>query len=149
MPACVHQPRTLQPWATARALRISTLSSTIWVCFLAAASPLLIPFVFGFSYEKSVVPLLLLAPGIIAFAIVRLTGQCLIRLGRPLTMSAITVGALAVNITLDTLFIPQWGAAGAALLSTIAQSLLAAIEITRFIRHANSKRSEEDAVQME
>ncbi|MEU8145767.1 polysaccharide biosynthesis C-terminal domain-containing protein [Nonomuraea sp. NPDC048901] len=120
--------------ATARALRLALLCSSGCALFLAAASPLLVPFVFGASYERSVLPLVILAPGIAAYAIVRLTGQYLIRLDRPLGISGITVVALTVNIALDLVLIPYMGAAGAALSSSIAYGLLAVIEVMWFFR---------------
>ncbi|MFG1686372.1 lipopolysaccharide biosynthesis protein [Nonomuraea sp. NPDC049269] len=131
--------------ATARALRVSLLSSSVCAGLLAAASPLLVPWVFGPAYQRSVLPLAILGPGVTAYASARLAGQYLIRLGRPLSMSGITVGALVVNVVLDLLLIPSWGAAGAALSSTIAYSLLAFIEVMWF-RRARASATESPEV---
>lgn len=120
--------------ATARALRLLSLCSSGCAFLLAAASPLLVPWVFGPSYEGSVLPLAVLAPGVTAYGVARLTAQYLIRLDRPLSMSGITVAALAMNIALDLLLIPGWGAVGAALSSSISFGLLAAVEVVWFFR---------------
>ncbi|MDP4511941.1 lipopolysaccharide biosynthesis protein [Nonomuraea turcica] len=135
--------------ATARALRIALLSSSVCACLLAAVSPLLVPRVFGAAYEGSILPLVILAPGIIAYASVRLTEQYLVRQGHhPLSMSACTIGALAVNVALDLLLIPRWGAAGAALSSSLSCGLLAVVKATWFTRAHRSSAELQDAIQM-
>ncbi|GGO65559.1 polysaccharide biosynthesis C-terminal domain-containing protein [Nonomuraea cavernae] len=119
---------------TARALRINLFVSSALVGLLAAASPWLIPLVYGPSFAGSVAPLLALAPGTIALMVVRPLEQYLVRLDRPITMTAIAVSALTVNVLLNLVMIPRWGAVGAAVASTVAYVLMAFLEIVRFTR---------------
>ncbi|MEV0231179.1 polysaccharide biosynthesis C-terminal domain-containing protein [Nonomuraea sp. NPDC050786] len=120
--------------ATARALWVTLLSSSACVGLLAAASPILVPFVYGDSYAKSVTSLLLLAPGVVALSMVRLTEQYLVRLRRPLAMAGICTGALIFNVALNLYLIPRWGAPGAAVSSTLSYGLLALTEFVWFRR---------------
>ncbi|OUC97975.1 polysaccharide biosynthesis C-terminal domain-containing protein [Streptosporangium minutum] len=121
---------------TARALRINLVLSSAFIGALAAVSPVLIPLVYGRSFAGSVAPLLALAPGTIALSLIRLVEQYLVRLGRPISMTLISVGALTANVLLNVALIPRWGALGAALASTAAYILMASIEVSWFARSA-------------
>ncbi|GIH73257.1 oligosaccharide flippase family protein [Sphaerimonospora thailandensis] len=127
---------------TAHTLRLTLLISTVFLGLVAAASPWLIPLVYGEAFATSVAPLLVLAPGAVALTLVRPVEQYLVRLGRPITMTAISCGALAVNLLLNLVAIPQWGAVGAALASTVAYTLLASLETAWFLRSARMSASE-------
>ncbi|MBB2911634.1 O-antigen/teichoic acid export membrane protein [Streptosporangium becharense] len=121
---------------TVRTLRLNLLVSSVLIGTLAAASPVLVPLVYGDSFTGSVVPLLVLAPGAVAFAMIRLVEQHLVRLERPIAMTAIAVGALAANVLLNLALIPRWGAAGASLASTVTYIPMAVLEIAWFARSA-------------
>ncbi|MGW4422903.1 lipopolysaccharide biosynthesis protein [Streptosporangium sp. NPDC004631] len=117
---------------TARALRFNLLLCSAVTAVLAIASPTLIPLLYGDAYTGSVAPLLLLAPGAIALSLTRPTDQYLVRLGRPLSMAVLPLGALALNLALNVLLIPRWGAAGAALASSLGYTALAATAVGWF-----------------
>ncbi|MEV0595080.1 oligosaccharide flippase family protein [Nonomuraea cavernae] len=119
---------------TVRALRLILLVSSGTVALLAAASPWLIPLVYGQSFAGSVAPLLVLAPGTIALMLIRPLEQHLVRLERPMTMTAIAVGSLCANILLNLALIPRWGTVGAALASTVTYIAMALLEMSRFAR---------------
>ncbi|GAA4584382.1 flippase [Planotetraspora phitsanulokensis] len=121
---------------TARTIRLSLLLSAAFVGMLAALSPTLIPLLYGQAYAGSVAPLLVLAPGMIALFLMRPVEQYLVRLGRPISMTAIPACAVAANVLLNVALIPQWGAVGAALSSTVTYVLMAALEISWFARSA-------------
>ncbi|WP_432862878.1 lipopolysaccharide biosynthesis protein [Microbispora rosea] len=121
---------------TARTLRLCLLVSAVFIGLVAAASPWAIPLVYGHAFTASVAPLLVLAPGALALSMTRPTEQYLVRLGRPLRMTATFCAALAVNLALNLVLIPRWGAVGAALASTVAYTLLALLETVWFLRSA-------------
>ncbi|MFF4127307.1 lipopolysaccharide biosynthesis protein [Microbispora rosea] len=121
---------------TARTLRVTLVVSAVFIGLVAAAAPWMVPLVYGHAFAASVVPLLVLAPGAVALTLMRPAEQYLVRLGRPMTMSAICWGSLAVNLLLNLAAIPRWGAAGAALASTVAYTLMAFLETTWFLRTA-------------
>ncbi|MGN9843393.1 lipopolysaccharide biosynthesis protein [Nonomuraea sp. H19] len=124
--------------ATVRALRWTMPSSLACVGMLAAASPIVVPLMYGDAYGGSIAVLLVLAPGIAALSVVRLMEQYLIRLQRPLSMAGVCLGALAINVALNLVCIPRWGAVGAALSSTVSYGLLS---LAQFIRFARAHRS--------
>ncbi|GAA4559980.1 oligosaccharide flippase family protein [Planotetraspora kaengkrachanensis] len=126
---------------TARIIRLSLLLSAAFIGVLAALSPTVIPLLYGQSYAGCVAPLLVLAPGMIALFLTRPVEQYLVRLGRPISMTAIPVGAAAANILLNLALIPRWGVVGAALSSTITYVLMAALEISWFARSAGIPKS--------
>ncbi|MEV0202168.1 polysaccharide biosynthesis C-terminal domain-containing protein [Nonomuraea sp. NPDC050691] len=119
---------------TVRALRLILLVSSAFVVVLVAASPWMIPLVYGESFAGSVAPLLALAPGTVALMLIRAVEQHLVRLERPLTMTAVSVGVLCANVLLNLVMIPRWGAVGAALASTVTYIAMAVLEISRFAR---------------
>jgi O-antigen/teichoic acid export membrane protein len=121
---------------TARTFRLSALLSAAFVGVLAAAAPLLVPRLYGQSYAGSVAPLLTLAPGMVALFLMRPVEQYLVRLGRPIVMTAVPVGAVLTNVLLNLALIPRWGAVGAAAASTIAYILMATLEVVWFARSA-------------
>ncbi|GAA0432377.1 hypothetical protein Acor_76120 [Acrocarpospora corrugata] len=124
--------------ATTRALRLNLLTATAVVAVLAAAAPILIPLVYGPAYAPSVAPMLALAPGAIMLALLKPVEQFLVRLSRPMTMTAIPVLALGVNLVLNAVLIPSWGAVGAALASTAAYTVIAVVELTWFVRASST-----------
>ncbi|MGI5287077.1 lipopolysaccharide biosynthesis protein [Nonomuraea polychroma] len=134
LPRQAAQDMTNSRSATVRALRWTIPSSLACVGMLAAASPVVVPLMYGDAYEGSIAALMVLAPGIAALSMVRLMEQYLIRLQRPLSMAGLCMGALAVNVALNLMWIPRWGAVGAALSSTVAYGLLALAQFIRFAR---------------
>jgi O-antigen/teichoic acid export membrane protein len=123
---------------TVRVLRVNLLISSTLVGTLAIVSPVLIPLLYGAAFTRSVAPLLLLAPGVIALSLIRPVEQYLVRLGRPMTMTAIAFGALATNLALNAVLIPRWGADGAALSATVSYTAMLAIEVVWFARAASA-----------
>ena len=77
---------------------------------------------------------MLLAPGVMALGASRLPSTYLLRLRRARLVVVPSVIALAVNIALNLLLIPVWGAAGCALASSLAYVLLAALQTRLFTR---------------
>ncbi|MEV4299045.1 lipopolysaccharide biosynthesis protein [Microbispora rosea] len=121
---------------TARTIRLTLLLSCAAVGALTCASPLLVPLVYGPAFAASVGPLLAFAPGAVAWSVLRPLEQYLVRLGRPITMTAIAAGALASNLALNAVLIPLWGARGAGLASTLSYGAMVAVEAGWFARVA-------------
>jgi O-antigen/teichoic acid export membrane protein len=119
---------------TAHLLRLNILISAGITGVLALSSPILIPLVYGQSFADSVLPLLLLAPGAVALAVIRLIEQHFARLSRAISMTMINTPALMINIALNLVMIPWWGVTGAALASTTTYVALAIVQSTWFIR---------------
>ncbi|GGK67485.1 polysaccharide biosynthesis protein [Sphaerisporangium melleum] len=121
---------------TARTVRLNLLLSSGLIACLMAVSPLLIPLLYGRAFAGSVAPLLALAPGMVILIVLRPIEQHLVRLDRPGTLTVIAVTALAVNVALNLLLIPHFGAVGAGLVSSVSYALMAILEARWFVRSA-------------
>lgn len=119
---------------TARVLRLSAVAGLALVLGIVIASPLVIPLVFGAAFSGSVGPLIALMPGVAALGLIRPSTAVLVRLNRPLVVSTLTVLALVLNVGLNLVLIPQWGAVGAGLASTVAYAALALAFLVWFLR---------------
>jgi len=102
---------------------------------LGAVGAFAVPFVFGDAFEGSVVPLLVLLPGVVIFSVRSpLSVYFSMRTGTmryPLIVagaSAIATGLLCVP------FIPLWGATGAALATTLGYGIGTALLVAMFLR---------------
>ncbi len=119
---------------TARALRhgvVVTAASTIGI---AAALPLVF-WVLGPQYGPSHQILIILLPGMFAYALAPIwsayfTGQ----LGRPILSFYVAGCSLVADTVLNLLLLPRWGVVGAAWASTAAYVLAAAVALQLF-RH--------------
>ena len=126
---------------TMRATRIAVLIAVLSVTGLCLAAPIVIPIVYGEAFRGSVPVLFALAPGIIAYAGTRALAPFLMRLERPLIMSALSLAALAVNVTLNLILIPKWGIVGCGIATSAGYLVLAVSQIAWFSRAAGvSKR---------
>lgn len=125
--------------AAQRVMRISRLISLIMLLLafgIVVCSQWLIRVVYGAAYEAAYLPLVLLLPGVVAFAVAKILEpffQCWSKPGLP--SQAAMVG-VAVNVVANIVLIPQMGVAGAALASTLsytAQVLVLALSWGRFV----------------
>jgi O-antigen/teichoic acid export membrane protein len=105
---------------TARVARLNTIVGLVAALGLAALSPLLIRVAYGADYVGSIVPLLVLLPGVVTVGLTRPITAILVRLDRPFVVSFICIGALLVNVGLNLALIPALGVVGASLASSIA-----------------------------
>ena len=122
---------------TAQVMRTSLVASIVAIGGILVAGPYLVPILFGKEFQGSVGALFTLAPGIVAFATIRTLGGVLVRLNRPLVVSAATAGAMVVNIVLNVLLIPRFGILGAGVASSVAYSLLALFHTLWLLRAAS------------
>lgn len=122
------------PSFTARVARSNLLFAVLLLTPIVIAAPIAVPLVFGDEYRGSVLPLVVLAPGAIGIAVARAILPYLVRLDRPLAVSGLALTALAVNILLNLLLIPQMGITGASLASTVAYGLLAVAVVIWLVR---------------
>ena len=104
------------------------------------AAPFVIPFALGEDFERADRPLLLLLPGIVAYAPVTILVVYLaVRRGRPGLSLAVSVAAMVVTLAAALVLIPRHGVSGAAVASTLgyaAGGLLAWLFFARLARAA-------------
>lgn len=108
-------------------LLLISLPLTIYFVFYARTSILLFS---GTEYEGATLPMQLLMPTVFFIAISGLTGnQMLVPLGRErAVMVSVICGAVA-DFGLNWLFIPKWGAAGAAAATLVAECIVLAVQL--------------------
>ncbi|HET6794532.1 MAG TPA: polysaccharide biosynthesis C-terminal domain-containing protein [Acidimicrobiales bacterium] len=105
---------------TARAIRANVVLAFAAFVALAAASPWLVPALYGGAFRDSVPMLLWLGPGVVALAVARPAGGVLIRLNRPLRISALALCAMLLNVGLNLVLIPRYRGIGASIASSAA-----------------------------
>ena len=75
---------------------------------------------FGRDFSPSLVPLLWLLPGVLALAVYDLAKADVLGLGRPGLLSLVSLGTMLLNLGLNALIIPVYGASGAAFCSSVS-----------------------------
>jgi O-antigen/teichoic acid export membrane protein len=105
---------------TLRAFRVTGLLTLATLAVAAVAGPFLIPLVFGQAFRGSVTPFLLLLPGALGFAAMRVFSGALVASSYPGRSSLGPAVALAAGVVLDLVLIPPFGANGAAAAATAA-----------------------------
>ena len=125
----------------ARGVRQALLVTTAFGVILACASIPLIPLVFGDSYRPSIVPLLVLIPGVVAFApgnVLSVYFTMKTGLTRYPLMTSILSAVVTCGIALVA--IPSGGAVGAAIATTIGYAIGIGFELTWFARKTGQSR---------
>jgi len=96
------------------------LISSLLLLFLA--KPLII-LVFGNAFLPSVLPLILLLPGIIAFGVGGVLAADLSGRGKPQFAVYSSLACLVIDTILNFILIPKWGVSGASIASSISYSV--------------------------
>jgi len=114
---------------TAKLIRETLLVGGLLAVLAAVLAPWLVPLVYGQDFADSVVPLLILLPGIVAFSCGRIAMADLMRRNMLERMAAILVAVTVLNVGLNLALIPLFGAVGAAVASLISYSMHGALAI--------------------
>lgn len=101
---------------------------------LAILAKPLIEILFGEAFLPSVMPLLILLPGIIALSFPKILCADLAGRGKPIYSLYASVISLGANIPLNLWLIPRWGISGAAFASSVAYIIATLIVIAAFIK---------------
>lgn len=125
-----------------RALRVTHLAGAASVSaalLLGIAAPVLIPILFGAPFADAVPILWILLPGIIAFTVARSLQVYLLGSGRIAATALAAVTALAVCLCADIILVPTLGAIGAAIATTVAYIVFAALQSWAVVRATGVK----------
>jgi O-antigen/teichoic acid export membrane protein len=116
----VHESEERAAELVARSVRRALLLTAGVAGIVAIASPFLIPLLFGEDFSDAVRPLLVLLPGVVAYAPVTVLVVYLsVRRGRPRLSVFVSVVALILTAIGAFAFIPAFGTTGAALASAL------------------------------
>jgi O-antigen/teichoic acid export membrane protein len=105
------------PVVTRTVLLLTSAAAALIACAVLIAIPIVLP-----AFSQSVVPALLLLPGIIGLSASKVLSAYMTGSGRPALVSAVSVAALVLNVGLNLALIPVIGPPGAALASLISYS---------------------------
>ena len=96
------------------------LSGASGLALALMAKPLIL-ILYGSEYSGSVLPLVILIPGVVAWSLAKVLSQHIVyKRGKQWITTAIALVGIGMNIWLNLLMIPQMGVAGAALASMIS-----------------------------
>ena len=103
-------------------------------CLLAAPLSLLLPVVYGRAFSDSSIQLMILLPGVFLIGLQSVIVQHFNAIGLPKAIPLFWIITLVVNIVLVFALVPDFGARGAAVASTISYGLISLLMITYFLR---------------
>lgn len=114
--------------------------SILWVLSaalpIALAAPLFVPLVYGAPYSASVLPLLVLLPGLVGLTVYRVLFRYFMAIDRQGVNVVAQNVALVANIVLNLVLIPSYGINGAAVSSSVTYILVAGLVSVAFIRRS-------------
>ena len=102
----------------------------------------LVPFLFSDKYINSVLPLILLLPGIFSLSVSKILSADFISRGLPQYSLYVSILNFCLNIILNIILIPKIGIAGAALSSTFSYSAALLFQIYFYKRFTNVRFNE-------
>jgi O-antigen/teichoic acid export membrane protein len=102
------------------------------VCLIAAPLGFILPFVYGAAFADVPLQLLILLPGILLMGLEAVLVQHFNSLGVPKAIPAFWLITLAVNVLLNIMLVPVYGARAAALISTLSYALIFALVAAYF-----------------
>jgi O-antigen/teichoic acid export membrane protein len=105
---------------TRRLMRSATALTLVCAALLALAAPLLLPFLYGSSFDGAVGLAQILLIGLSIEGAAGVVSAFLYGIGRP-GLNSIAMGAgVVLTVVLDLVLVPRWGATGAAVASAAA-----------------------------
>jgi len=118
----------------AQLLRLSFLAIGLVAFALFLLSKFVIILMYGESFKGSIMVLNMLLPGVLLLTIFKVINMDLSGKGKPWVSLKAMIPALMINVVLNIVFIPKYGAVGAALASTISYSFAALLFIYFYSR---------------
>lgn len=120
---------------TALLVRHTLLISLLLSLLLFMTVPWLLPLIYGFEYSDSVIPLLIMLPGIIAMLMgMGFSSFITLQLGKPHIMSIVSWCNLAVTLPMMFFMIRSYGVVGAAVTTTVSYLLIVVVNTTLFLK---------------
>ncbi len=124
-------------WTTLRAVRVNLLATLVAAPLLYAGAHLAVPAALGPAYQGALLPLALLLPGVAGYAAASsLSAYYTNHRGLPQWSAAVAGLSLGLTIAIAAWAIPRYGAAGAALATSVAYTLAIALALALFLRDA-------------
>lgn len=119
---------------TATAARHTVALVVVMAAATAALALWVVPLLFGAPYRGAVVPLWILLPGVVCYAVQTILQNDLAGRDYPAALPVAWAAALALNVTLNVALLPRLGIAAAAASSTAAYALALALTLRHWTR---------------
>lgn len=110
---------------TCRLLRFAMVGIFVASVILYFAAPIIINIMYGNAFERSNMILRILMPGVLLLTIFKVLNMDVAGKGKPWLSMKAMIPAVIINIILNFLLIPKYGADGSALSSTVSYSFAA------------------------
>lgn len=108
------------------------------ICLLAAPMAFLLPFLYGTQFWDAPAQLLILLPGVCLMGVESVLVQHFSGIGLPAAIPLFWLMTLAVNVLLNLIFVPTYGARAAAAASTISYALIFLLVAAYFRRQTGN-----------
>ena len=118
-----------------RMLRYISLGTAFVLLYLLVYADELVRLYFGVRFADAAPVLRILIPGVFSYSLARLLGPVLHARGSVLVIAFVAGSASLLNVVLCILLIPEWGALGAALATSIAYGMVLAPYALLLRRH--------------
>jgi O-antigen/teichoic acid export membrane protein len=135
-PRLAGQDRRQAQLQTTRVCRHTLFLTGLGVVALGIAGPLGIPILYGHRFDAAIRPMVILLPGALMMALYQLLTRSFTSDAKQEINIFAAVTALCLNVGLNFLFIPRWGASGAALANGISYGTAAMILLVAFVRES-------------
>jgi O-antigen/teichoic acid export membrane protein len=112
------------------------------ICLAAAPAAFLLPMLYGAEFRDVPVQLLILLPGVYLVGVESVLVQYFSATGLPVAIPLFWLATLLLNLVLNLLFVPSFGARAAALASTICYALIFLLVASYFRRQTASLLSQ-------
>jgi len=109
---------------------------------IAATAYWLVPLLFSAVFSNSVLPLVVILPGIISLSVSKILSADLTSRGLPQYSIYVSLLNFCLNISFNIIFIPKMGIVGAALSSTLSYTASLLLQIYFYYRLTNTGLSE-------
>lgn len=120
-------------------LRFSLFAGAAGAVAMYFIMPYLIPIIYGNAFSKSAILLQTILPGIVFFITFRILNSHLNGLGKPMPAIYAIIPALALNVALNYLWIPEHGGRGAAMATNVSYVFGSVMMIIFYLRTTKAK----------
>jgi O-antigen/teichoic acid export membrane protein len=108
---------------TAKLVRVSMVAGLLASVAMIAVSPWVLPAIWGEKFQPSVIVIQSIVPGILFISIFRVLSSRLSGIGKPEVSIYVFLPALVINVLLNLLWIPRYGAFGAVMATNVSYTL--------------------------
>ena len=135
-PKLSNEPEERVHTLTAEVCRHAFVITLLTTLIFVSVGIVVIPVLYGADYSPAVLPLIALGPGVVAMSLYKVLTRNFSSRNRQQVSILIAAAGLSLNVILDILLVPYLGAAGAALASSCAYTVMGGTLLLAFKRES-------------